>query len=194
MTEAIDADFGVHVSSLSGYNYPIGKISRRSIYNSNPRTFEFDRHFGYNVYATRIRGVWISLIARVALRFGLPMFFSGLTFDYKIIGDSRYTFKYKIKNLRYKGKRINPFKNYKVALSEAIIRGGMAITPFVKLILKYSEDYKIPMWLAIEDRVRNYRIIDDNYLKNRPPYGRPNYVENYRGYYQSTPGLPRYGS
>jgi len=33
------------------------------------------------------------------------------------------------------------------------------------------------MWRAIEDRVRNYRVIDDNYLSNRPPYDRPNYVE-----------------
>ena len=114
MTEAIDADFGVHVSSLSGYNYPIGKINRRSIYNSNPRTFEFDRHFGYNVYATRIRGVWISLIARIALRFGLPMFFSGLTFDYKIIGDSRYTFKYKIKIFDTRARELTHLKTIRL--------------------------------------------------------------------------------
>ena len=61
-------------------------------------------------------------------------------------------------------------------MSEAIVRGGEAITPFVKL-LKYGDDYKIPMWRAIEDRVRNYRVIDDNYLSNRPPYDGFNYVE-----------------
>ncbi len=177
MVEAIDAEVGVHVSALSGDNYPIGKISRRSIYDSNPRTFEFDRHFGYNVYSARIRGVWIPIVAKIALRFGLPLYFSGLTFDYKKIGDSRYTHKYKIKKLRIRGKRINPFRHYKIALSEAIVRGGEAITPFVKLLLKYGDDYKIPMWRAIEDRVRNYRVIDDNYLSNRPPYDRPNYVE-----------------
>ena len=191
MVESIDADIGVHVSALSGDNYPIGKINRRSIYNSNPRTFEFDRHFGYNVYAARIRGVWIPIISRIALRFGLPLYFSGLTFEYKRVGDSRYQHKYKIKKLRIKGKRINPFRHYKVALSEAIVRGGEAITPFVKLLLKYGEDYKIPMWLAIENRVRNVRFIDDNYLENRPKLNRENYVEKTAKYYQFVPAPAR---
>ena len=104
MVDSIDADIGVHVSALSGNNYPVGDITRRSIYNSNPRTFEFDRHFGYNVYSTRIRGAWIPIIAKISLRFGLPLYFSGLTFDYKRIGDSRYDNKYKIKNLELREK------------------------------------------------------------------------------------------
>ena len=183
MVEAIDADMGIHVSALSGDNYPVGIINRRAIYNSNPRTFEFDRHMGYNVFSTRVKGAWVSILLKVALRFGLPMYFSGLTFDYKVIGDSRYTHKYKIKNIRHNGKRINPFKYYKIALSEAIIRGGEAITPFVKLLMKYSDDYKYPMWLAIEERVRQFVIVDDNYLDERPPYGeRSNFVESNNSY------------
>ena len=69
----------------------------------------------------------------------------------------------------------------KIALSEAIVRGGEAITPFVKLLMRFSDDYKYPMWLAIEERVRQYVIVDNNYLSNRPPYDkRPNFVEKGR--------------
>jgi 5'-nucleotidase / UDP-sugar diphosphatase len=191
MVEAIGADIGMHVSALSGDNYPVGLINRRAIYNSNPRTFEFDRHMGYNVFSTRVKGVWISILTRVALRFGLPMYFSGLTFDYKKVKGSRYDHKYKIKNLRHNGRRINPFKYYKIALSEAIVRGGEAITPFVKLLMRFSDDYKYPMWLAIEERVRQFVIVDDDYLSNRPPYDKKaSYVKKTLRY-QSMPAVKR---
>jgi len=146
---------------------------------------------GYNVWSTRVKGAWVSILVRIALRFGLPMYFSGLTFDYKKVGDSRYEHKYKISNLRHNGRRINPFKYYKIALSEAIVRGGEAITPFTKLIMRFNDDYKYPMWLAIEERVRQYVIIDDDYLSNRPPYEEKSDYVRENTSYQSFPGAKR---
>lgn len=187
MREAIIADIGMHVSSLSGDDYPVGIINRRAIYNSNPRTFEFDRQMGYNVWSTRVKGAWVSVLARIALRFGLPMYFSGLTFDYKKVNDSRYDHKYKISNLRHNGKRINPLKYYKIALSEAIVRGGEAITPFTKLLMRFNDDYKYPMWLAIEERVRQFVIVDDNYLNDRPTYKEQSDYVTVNSNYQTIP-------
>ena len=113
-----------------------------------------------------------------------------ITFDYKKVGDSRYSHKYKIKTLRHNG-RINPFKYYKIALSEAIVRGGEVITPFVKLLMRFSDDYKYPMWLAIEERVRQQVIIDDDYLDNRPPYEKKSDYVTKNSRYQFIPGAKR---
>jgi len=165
MLEATDSNFSVNAEALSGTNYPTtGPITRRDIYNSNPRTFELDNKFGYNVYTARVRGLWISLVFRVVTRFGIPLYVSGLTFDAKPVGDSKWEEKYKVSNLRVNGKRINPFKLYKVAFPEAIVRGGFAITKWVSLLLKFPDDYKIPMWKAIEDKVRRLGTITNDYL------------------------------
>jgi 2',3'-cyclic-nucleotide 2'-phosphodiesterase (5'-nucleotidase family) len=166
MKDAVDADFAVNVEALSGTNYPsTGVITRRDLYNSNPRTFEFDNKYGYNVYTSRIRGVWISLVFRVVMRMGIPMYVSGLTFDYKEKGEGKWgEEKYSVSNLRIHGKRINPFKLYKVAFPEAIVRGGFAITKWVSLLLKFPDDYKISMWQALEQRVRMLGQITEDYV------------------------------
>lgn len=170
--EAIQADFSVNQEALSGTNYPThGPITRRDIYNSNPRHFEFDKKFGYDIYSTRIRGVWISLVIRAVLRLGIPLYVTGMTFDYKELGPGRWDERYKVKNIRIHGKRINPFKYYKVALPEAIVRGGFAITPWVGLLLKFPDNYMVPMWRAIEEKVRRLGVVGDDYLQKY--FGKP---------------------
>ncbi|MEK6625720.1 MAG: metallophosphoesterase [Bdellovibrionota bacterium] len=163
--EAVDGDFAVNAEALAGTNYPTNKdITRRDLYNSNPRTFEFDRKYGYNVYTARVRGLWISLVFRVVMRLGLPLYVSGITFDAQPAGDGKYGEKYKVSNLRVNGKRIKLPKLYKVALPEAIVRGGFAITQWVGLLLKFPDDYKISMWQALENKVRQLRIVQEDYL------------------------------
>jgi hypothetical protein len=165
MKDAVDADFAVNVEALSGTNYPsTGPISRRDLYNSNPRTFEFDNKLGYNVYTARVRGVWISLVFRAVMRLGIPMYVSGIDFDYKPKGDGKWGEKYSVSNLRVQGKRINPFKLYKVALPEAIVRGGFAITKWVGLLLKFPDDYKISMWQALEQKIRSLGTVAEDYV------------------------------
>ncbi|OFZ15898.1 MAG: hypothetical protein A2X86_11790 [Bdellovibrionales bacterium GWA2_49_15] len=163
--EAIDGDFAVNAEALAGSNYPTNKdITRRDLYNSNPRTFEFDKKYGYNVYSTRVRGLWISLVFRVVMRLGLPLYVSGITFDATPAGEGKYGEKYKVSNLRVNGKRINLLKLYKVALPEAIVRGGFAITQWVGLLLKCPDDYKIAMWQALENKIRQLKVVQEDYL------------------------------
>ncbi|MBT6325087.1 MAG: hypothetical protein HOJ35_03905 [Bdellovibrionales bacterium] len=160
MRETANADIAIHVDALSGRNYPTtGNITRKDLYNSNPRTFEFENLFGYNVYTAKIKGLWVGLVFKVVMRFGLPLYISGITFDYKKKGDN----KYKVSNLKVHGKRLKMFKRYNVGMSEAIIRGGIAITPWVKLLLNKPRNTLISMWEALEERLRTVPIVKENY-------------------------------
>lgn len=180
MREETDADFSIHVEPMSGLNYPTNKVvTRRDLYNGNPRTFEFHNKFGYNVYTARIRGALIKVLFRIVMRTGLPLYVSGITFDIKKFTKKGYT----IKNMRFKGKRINPFKLYNVSFSEAIIRGGYSISKLTKIILRGGKDHRISMWESIEKKFRRTRTLDETYLDD---YGRKgNFQKVDRGYVPS---------
>ncbi|WP_127717779.1 bifunctional UDP-sugar hydrolase/5'-nucleotidase [Halobacteriovorax sp. HLS] len=177
MREQTDSDFSIHVEPLSGLNYPVERfVTRKDLYNGNPRTFEFENKFGYNVYTARIRGGFIKLLFKVVMRTGLPLYVSGVTFDVK-----KYSKNGKIiKNMRLNGRRINPFKYYKISFSEAIVRGAYSITNLTKLILKGGKDTRISMWEALENKMKRIQVIDETYLDD---YGRKgNFQKIERGY------------
>lgn len=163
MRETANADFAVHVDAMSGTVFPdTGGITRRDLYNSNPRTFEFDFKYGYNVYTSEIRGVWVALVSKVAMRFGLPLYFSGLGFDYKNKGDGKFT----IKNLKSRGGDLKITKDYLVALNEGFVRGGYAITPWVKLLLKRPKQLPVSMWQSMEDHLKRHPVVRESYLED----------------------------
>ena len=166
MREQVDADFSIHVEPMSGLNYPVEKlVTRRDLYNGNPRTFEFGNKFGYNVYTAKVRGGFIKLLFKIVMRTGLPLYVSGINFDVK-----KYSKNGKIiKKLRFKGKRINPFKYYKISFSEGIVRGAYEITKLTKLILKGGKDTRISMWETLENKLKSMDVLDETYLND---YGR----------------------
>lgn len=166
MREQTDADFSIHVEPLSGLNYPVKKlVTRRDLYNGNPRTFEFGNKYGYNVYTAKIRGGFIKLLFKIVMRTGLPLYVSGITFDVKKFSKNGKI----IKKLRYKGRRINPFKYYRVSFSEAIVRGAYSITKLTKLILRSGKDTRVSMWKTLENKMLRDKVIDETYLND---YGR----------------------
>ena len=161
MREQAGTDFSIHVEPLSGLNYPThSDITRRDLYNGNPRTFEFDRKFGYNVYTAEISGGLIKTLFKIVMKTGLPLYVSGITFDIKKETESGY----KIKNLRFKGKRINPFKRYTVSFTEGIVRGGYSISKLTKIILKNGRDTEISMWETMENKLSRINLLDESYL------------------------------
>jgi 2',3'-cyclic-nucleotide 2'-phosphodiesterase (5'-nucleotidase family) len=161
MREQTDSDFSIHVEPLSGLNYPVKKVvTRKDLYNGNPRTFEFGNKYGYNVYTARIRGGFIKLLFKIVMRTGLPLYVSGITFNVKkVLVNGKV-----ITKLRYKGKRINPFKYYTVSFSEAIVRGAYSITKLTKLILKNGKDTRVSMWETLENKMLKDKVIDESYL------------------------------
>ncbi|MEK6625141.1 MAG: metallophosphoesterase [Bdellovibrionota bacterium] len=167
MRETAQADFAINVSALSGSNFPEeGGITRRDLYNSNPRTFEFENKYGYDIHTAEVRGVWVALVAKVVMRFGLPLYLSGLEFDYKKKGSGTWDDKYSISNLRTHGKKLKLTKDYKVGMCEAIVRGGYAISPWVRLLLKRPNNTKVSMWQSLENRLKLYPVVKESYLED----------------------------
>jgi 5'-nucleotidase / UDP-sugar diphosphatase len=159
MREATNSDFSITVEALSGSDYPIGPVTRRMLYDGNPRTFEFEKKYGYNVATARVRGYWIKTVFRLVMAFGIPLYVSGVTFKWK-----KGPWGYWVYNLRHHGKRIKPFKLYKVSMCEAIVRGGYAISKLVNLLLKYGDETRVSQWQALEEKFEKIKVLDENYL------------------------------
>ncbi|MFP5386187.1 MAG: bifunctional metallophosphatase/5'-nucleotidase [Bacteriovoracia bacterium] len=160
MMEATDADFAIHAPALSGNNYPVGTVTRRDLYEGNPRTFDFKDKFGYNVYTARIMGGWIKMIAAVTMKLNIPLYFAGIEFKWK----KKPNGKVSIWDVTHNGRRINPFKYYKVAFSEGIVRGAYGISPLTRFIVHEGEREKVPMWQALEDKFKRDGKITPDYL------------------------------
>jgi 5'-nucleotidase / UDP-sugar diphosphatase len=160
MLESSQADFAIHTSPLSGNNYPLGDVSRRDLYNGNPRTFDFEDKYGYNVYTAKITGLWIKLLATACLNLNVPLYFSGITFDW----ERKSNGKVKVWNIRHKGKKINLLKRYNVAFSEAIIRGAFGISKWLGLVLKKGKRTETSMWQAMEDKFSREGSLHPDYL------------------------------
>ncbi len=177
MREQADADFSIHVEPMSGLNYPVEKlVTRRDLYNGNPRTFEFGNKYGYNIYTAKVRGGFIKLLFKIVMRTGLPLYVSGITFNVKNYSKNGKI----ITKLRYKGRRIKPFKYYKISFSEGIVRGAYEITRLTKLILKGGRDTRVSMWETLENKFNSIDVLDETYLKDYGRKGRSQKVD--RGY------------
>lgn len=163
MMEATDADFAIHAPALSGHNYPLGAVTRRALYEGNPRTFDFSDKYGYNVYTAKIMGGWIKMIATVCLKFNIPLYFAGIKVNYTKHDNGSI----QIWDITKDGKRIHPFKYYKVAFSEGIVRGAYGISKLTHFLVHEGEKEKVPMWQALEDKFRRDQLLTPDYL-NKP--------------------------
>lgn len=163
MMEATGADFAIHAAPLSGHNYPVGPVTRRSLYEGNPRTFDFSDKYGYNIYSAKIMGGWIRMLAAICLKFNIPLYFAGVEFTYTRHEDGSI----QVWNVTQNGKRIHPFKYYRVAFSEGIVRGAYGISQLTRFLVHEGEKEKIPMWLALEDKFRRDQLLTPDYL-NKP--------------------------
>lgn len=153
LKEKTNADVAIHVSSMNGENYPIGKITRRDIINSIPRVFELDQTYGWSIYTTKVSGVWLKTLCETLAHFGQPLSFAGITLKW-----IDTPFGAKIASARIKGKRINPFKQYTVAFTEGIVRGAVEISPKTKAILKDPKETPFKIWKTLEEKIKNKKM------------------------------------
>jgi 2',3'-cyclic-nucleotide 2'-phosphodiesterase (5'-nucleotidase family) len=160
MMEASNADFAIHTPALSGHNYPVGPVTRRSLYEGNPRTFDFADKYGYNIHTAKIMGGWIKMLAAVCMKLNIPLYFAGVEFKYTRNANG----KLQIWNVTHNGKPIHTFKYYRVAFSEGIVRGAYGISKLTSFLVHEGKDKEIPMWLALEDKFRREGIITPEYL------------------------------
>ncbi len=144
------ADVAIHTPFMNGENFPVGSITRRDLFNSIPRVFELTQKFGWNIYTTKIRGIWLRLVFEALTHFGSPLTFSGITMDF-----NRTEHGIKVKHLLINGKPINPFKFYSVAFTEGIVRGAEGISPYTLNILRSPTNTKHKIWQSLEEQVRD---------------------------------------
>lgn len=162
--EASGADFAIHTPALSGSNFPIGDVTRRSLYEGNPRTFDFSDKYGYNIYTAKIMGGWIKMIAAVCLKLNVPLYFSGVEFKYTRDENGKTS----VHNVTHNGRPIKPFKYYKVGFSESIVRGAYGISNFTRFLVHEGDKKEIPIWQALEEKFRREGTLSSTYLENNP--------------------------
>lgn len=150
LKEKTGSDVAMHVSSMNGENYPIGTITRRDLINSIPRAFELSDVYGWSIYTSKVSGSLLKLVCETLAHFGQPLSFSGMTIEW-----IRTPFGSKVAQARINGKRINPFKEYKVAFTEGIVRGAIEISPKTKLILRDPQKTEFKIWKTLEDKLRD---------------------------------------
>jgi len=146
--EKAGADIAIHTPPMNGENFPIGVISRRDIINSMPRVFDFSEKYGWSIYTSRVKGVWLRLLFEALTHFGQPLTFSGMKLEY-----SRTEHGIRIKHLRVNGKIINPYKYYTVAFTEGIVRGAQGVSPYTTALLRSPKNTKQKIWATLEEKV-----------------------------------------
>lgn len=170
LREKTNSDVAMHVSSMNGENYPIGDITRRDLINSIPRAFELSDVYGWNIYTTKVSGSLLKTVCETLAHFGQPLSFSGMTIDW-----IRTPFGSKVASARINGKKINPFKEYKVAFTEGIVRGAIEISPKTKIILRDPKRTEHKIWQTLEEKLRNdtrafRKISEENHSFYFPEY------------------------
>lgn len=150
MKEKTGVDISIHSPDMNGENYPVGDITRRTVINSIPRIFDIHQKYGWDIYTTKIKGIWLRLTIDALSYVGQPLIFSGLKMDYV-----RGPFGFKIRHITVNGKQVNPFKTYTVAFTEGIIKGASGIDPRTVKILRNPKNTEFKIWEAVEERIKN---------------------------------------
>ncbi|MBT3980740.1 MAG: bifunctional metallophosphatase/5'-nucleotidase [Bacteriovoracaceae bacterium] len=149
--EVIDADVSVHSGSFEGHEQPAGNITRANIVTGYPRIFELKDPTGWKIYDVYIQGWLVGSVSWAVLKLGIPLYFGGLDFDLEDKGKG----KLKVKNMRIDGKKINPLKFYRVALTEGVVRGGFGISSLVGLIFRSVWKSGYTVFEAIEKKIES---------------------------------------
>ncbi len=151
--EKSDADIAIHAPPMNGNNFPVGAMNRRDLFNSFPRILDINDKYGWNIYTTTIRGVWLRITLEALSLFGQPLIFAGVDIDYipTPLG-------LKIRRMRINGKQINPFKNYKVAVTEGIVKGAQGVDDRTVAILRHPVDTKFKIWQTLEEQLRKRNV------------------------------------
>jgi 5'-nucleotidase/UDP-sugar diphosphatase len=148
MKEKAKADIAIHTPFMNGEDFPTGNVSRRDLFNSIPRVFDLTEKFGWTIYTTKIKGIWLHLVFEALTHFGQPLTFSGITMEYK-----KTEHGIKSKRLLVNGKSINPYKYYTVAFTEGIVRGAEGVSPYTTAILRSPKNTKFKIWNTLEEKV-----------------------------------------
>lgn len=148
MRESGKADIAVDVDKFYGMTMPAGPVTREQLFEFYPRVFEFKR-YGWTVFTSTVRGYVLKVALEQAVKRGWWLNTSGVTYETYYSGTTQ-----KVRNIKVGGKPLKLFTNYKLALPEGIGLATIEIAPIFHAIFKNGKDTKIPIWFALEDKLR----------------------------------------
>ena len=157
MKEKVNADISIHAPPMNGENFPVGDITRRTILNSIPRVFDLDDIYGWSIYTSQIRGIWLKTLFETLVSFGEPLAYSGVEITYKST-----SFGLKVGTASINGQKINPYKMYTVAFTEGIITGALGISAKTSLILKHPKKSMHRIWQTLEEKLAERKSMQVN--------------------------------
>jgi 2',3'-cyclic-nucleotide 2'-phosphodiesterase (5'-nucleotidase family) len=147
--EAGKAEVTIDIDKFYGNSMPAGPVTREQLFVFYPRVFSFSSRYGWTVYTTTVRGWVLELALKEAIKRGWWLNTSGLTYDIYYDGLTR-----KVRNLKVNGQPLAGLGKYKTALPEGIGRGIIEIAPALSAIFKKTRDTGIPIWFALEEKLR----------------------------------------
>lgn len=189
--ESVDADISFHSPGFGGASLPYGEITREMIFNSYPRVFDLDDKYGWHVYKVDIFGVVLKSFIRLFLKGQFPVTFSGVNFD--LIDDQNEVIDinaaivrrdistdpdnplgvlgqflgvdsdFDVVNIKVNGKKIKPYRKYRVSMPEGIVVGGFGINGSVRHLLRKVSKSDVTIWDAVANKVRNVGVITKKY-------------------------------
>ncbi|HAR44056.1 MAG TPA: hypothetical protein DCS07_15715 [Bdellovibrionales bacterium] len=148
LRDAAGTELSLDFSMFFGPEQAAGPVTREKLFNYYPRTYSTQQPHGWTVWKVKVPGWLLKLVISATVEFGGFPNTAGLTYNVKQVGKLKILTKFRIN-----GKRINPVKNYDVAISEGVGRGTDEISKFLRSFF-LPKDTGVPIWEAVEYRLR----------------------------------------
>ncbi|MDD4976592.1 MAG: bifunctional UDP-sugar hydrolase/5'-nucleotidase [Bacteriovorax sp.] len=148
MKAKVNVDVAIHTPFMNGENFPVGNITRRDLFNSIPRVFDLTEKYGWSIYTTQIKGIWLKSVFEALTHFGQPLTFSGIEVEFDKTERGAV-----IKNIKINGEEVVASKNYTVAFTEGIIKGAQGISPYTQSIMGNPKNTTQKIWMTLEEKI-----------------------------------------
>lgn len=163
--EAVGAELGVDSADLYGDDQDAGAVTRESILLFYPRMFSLENRTGWTVWTSLVYGWVLKFALEQSYRRGVKLVLSNVTF--RVEGKPG---KEKLRDLRVGGYPLRSMHSYRVAVSEGIGRAIDEMIPEVKAFFRMPRDSGIPIWTAIERKLRAIGgVVPPGYGGAHPP-------------------------
>ena len=147
--EAVGADVSLDVGEFFGVTQPAGPVTREGLFRFYPRVFDLNQPYGWTIWSIQVPGWLLSEVLEVGSKY-YDTYFSTSGMSYSLHQTESGV---QVKDLRVNGKKFDPNRIYKMAVTEGIGRGGKELSRLLRLFFK-PKDSGIPVWMAVEKRLR----------------------------------------
>ncbi|MGZ3708275.1 MAG: hypothetical protein ACXWPM_05575, partial [Bdellovibrionota bacterium] len=157
LKDSVGADLSVDEVDLFGDSVRRGPVTRENLFAMYPRVFGLNEAYGWTVWTTKAYGWVLRYMIQEGIRYGLKFNIS-TNVKYTVTGTPG---KEHVEITEIGGKPYHALHSYKVALPEGIGRGAKEIVDPIKLFLRNPKDTSVPIWWAVEQKVRALGTIAD---------------------------------